>query len=475
MAVDFLGALGAGSDIDSKNLVESLVAAERAPKESLINAKIDKAELEISAYGEVFSSLSSLSTAFQSLNDASDFDDFTVNINGALALDGSPAYSVQATEDIEEGITQIIVDEIATPDRWLADQGFATDSSPVNGGISFQITVTLGVIPNTTTEVLTISDPTLSNIVDEINDADLGVTASVVDTGIGDTPLRLVVTGELGSENAFTIATDAVSGSGFSMNTQISAAGNAELQINGVAIERSSNEVDDVIVGATLTLSAPTAAASNISVTRDKSGVEDRIRSFVAIFNESETLFDNLTNSDGSGELDGSLAGNSTFRLVRDNIKALLTSESSTPGSAITRLNDLGVTFDQSGFLEVDDDRLKTALTDHFDDVALMFSAGTDNQSQFGEASRGIAGDAIVMINDFMSSSGTLTGQVTRLESQVEDFQTQLETLDRRMQSVYDRYLSQFTQMEQFIDEMNSTRDYLEQTLSALPFTNKNN
>ena len=45
MAVDFLGALGAGSDIDSKSLVESLVQAERAPKESLINAKIDRAEL----------------------------------------------------------------------------------------------------------------------------------------------------------------------------------------------------------------------------------------------------------------------------------------------------------------------------------------------------------------------------------------------------------------------------------------------
>ena len=34
MAIDFLGALGAGSDIDTVSLVDSLVAAERAPKES---------------------------------------------------------------------------------------------------------------------------------------------------------------------------------------------------------------------------------------------------------------------------------------------------------------------------------------------------------------------------------------------------------------------------------------------------------
>jgi len=39
MAVDYLGALGAGSGIDSKNLVESLVAAERQPAETRINKK----------------------------------------------------------------------------------------------------------------------------------------------------------------------------------------------------------------------------------------------------------------------------------------------------------------------------------------------------------------------------------------------------------------------------------------------------
>jgi len=57
MAVDYLGALGAGSGIDSKNLVESLVAAERQPAETRINNKIESSERQISAYGTVMSSL----------------------------------------------------------------------------------------------------------------------------------------------------------------------------------------------------------------------------------------------------------------------------------------------------------------------------------------------------------------------------------------------------------------------------------
>ena len=77
------------------------------------------------------------------------------------------------------------------------------------------------------------------------------------------------------------------------------------------------------------------------------------------------------------------------------------------------------------------------------------------------------------MINNLMSSTGTITSQVSRLESKVEGFQDELETLGRRMESIYARYLAQFTQMEKFIDQMNSMREYLDQTLSALPFTNK--
>jgi flagellar hook-associated protein 2 len=91
MAIDFLGALGAGSDIDTVSLVDSLVAAERAPKESIINARIEASEAQVSAYGRVLSELGKISDAFTELNDVSDFADYTVNVNGALALDGSPA------------------------------------------------------------------------------------------------------------------------------------------------------------------------------------------------------------------------------------------------------------------------------------------------------------------------------------------------------------------------------------------------
>ena len=114
MAVDFLGALGAGSDIDTTSLVDSLVAAERSPKESALNSKIDTAEAKISAYGEVLSSLSLLETAFSGLNDAKDFADYTVDVTGNETSTFTTAFTVSATTDISAGsVDSVSVTSIA--------------------------------------------------------------------------------------------------------------------------------------------------------------------------------------------------------------------------------------------------------------------------------------------------------------------------------------------------------------------------
>ena len=54
VTTDFLGALDAGSGLNSKNLVEALVTAERAPAESRLNKKITESQSEISAFGEEY-------------------------------------------------------------------------------------------------------------------------------------------------------------------------------------------------------------------------------------------------------------------------------------------------------------------------------------------------------------------------------------------------------------------------------------
>ena len=471
MAIDFLGALGAGSDIDTKSLVESLVAAERAPREASINAKIDKAELQISGYGTVLSATSSLSDAFSALNDADDFKDFSVSVNAALSADGSSAYSVQATPDVAPGITEVTVTSIATNDRWVSSSGYAAKTTALNGGNTFTVDFTVGGVSTT----VNITDPTPQGVIDAINDAGLDIEASIVDTGSGSNPFKILLSGQLGVDNAFTVSNTSSLGTLIDFGDHVSTASNAELTINGVDIERDSNTISDAIDGITLTLAAPTAGVSSISVQQDKTGVESRLRALVEAYNSLETTFDILADPDGTDDLAGVFSGSTSFRMIRSNIRSLITNASTTPTDNLTYLSDIGIQFSRTGFLEIDEDRLSTALDENFSEIVTLLSADTNNQSTYDDAARGLAGEALLELDALMASDGTVLTNTNSLEDRVEQYAIELEDLDRRMTKINQRYLMQFTAMETAIDEMNSLREYLDQQLSALPFTNKNN
>ena len=469
--VDFLGALGAGSDIDSKSLVQALVDAERAPKEASLNNKISRSESQISAFGQVLSSLGSLSTAFSALNDVSDFADYTVNVNGALALDGSPAYSVTANTDVEAGINEIIVSSVATKDRWTSAAGYAATTTAINGGNPFSMDVTI----DGTTTTVSVTDPTPQGVVDAMNDADLGIEASLVNTGAASDPYTILFSGQLGADNAFTVTNTSSVGTTLAMTSQVSTASNAQLVVNGVAIERTSNTVTDAIDGVTLTLSAATAGISTIAVQQDKAGVETKIRALVDTYNEVKATFRTMMDPDSSDEFGGIFSGNSSFRLVTDRVARLFSDPSSTATDDMTYLSDLGISFDRYGDLVINEDRLTSALADNFDDIISILSADTENQTIYGDVDRGIAGDAIQSLTELMSNDGTIMTQSRSLSSKIDDYEQDLADLDRRMSQIYDRYLAQFTAMETAIDQFNTTKDYLKSAIEGLPYNNRNN
>jgi len=142
MAVDFLGAFGVGSGVDSKSLVESLVAAERAPTESRLNTKISQSETQISAYGTVLSALELLETAFDDLNDASDFESFTSTVSGGLTAAGTSSFSATTTSDAASGSYEVSVTSLAERDRWFSS-GYDATTSILNDGNDFTLTFSM--------------------------------------------------------------------------------------------------------------------------------------------------------------------------------------------------------------------------------------------------------------------------------------------------------------------------------------------
>lgn len=453
MAVDYLGAIGAGSGLNTSEIVTSLVAAERAPQQSALDRMKDRADVRISAFGVVKSALSSLQESFDRLDDLSDVKQLSLTSSDSTAISGT------ATSDAAVGSYAIAVTQLAERDSW-AFTGFDSETESLNSGASITLTVVKGGV----TSNITVATPTPENIVTELNNAGLGLSASLVDTGAASNRYVLSVSGESGEDNAFTLSADA----GLSGATQMTTAANANFTVNGIAISRASNSVSDAVSGVSLNLNK-VSGSTTIQVSPNRDEVKTRIMDLVTTFNDVKAVFNELQNGDDAeDELIGSLATDSTLRNVIRSIQNKLTSPISTASGDINYMTDMGIGFTREGTLEVNESRLDTVLSSSFDDVVTAFTANTENQTEYGEASRGLAGDMSVLIASFTKTLGSVSSEIRNAEEALTTYETRLAELDARMARIQDRYTQQFSAMQQIVDQMNSTSDYLTSQLNAL-------
>ena len=122
----------------------------------------------------------------------------------------------------------------------------------------------------------------------------------------------------------------------------------------------------------------------------------------------------------------------------------------------------------REGTLEIDETRLDTALSSNFDDLVTTLTAGTNDQTPFGEASRGIAGDASALIQNFLKSTGSVSQSIINAQSRKSEYETRLADLEARMDRVKERYVAQFSAMESIVNQMKSTGDYLTNQFKAM-------
>ena len=462
MEVDFLSAFGAGSGINTTEVVNSLVEAERAPLQADLDRMKEKADLKISAYGVVKSALNDLRSAFDKLNDVRDLKSFSVS-------NSKPDYlSFSAGAAVEAGSYDIAVTQLADRDSWVSG-GFAASDTQINAGSGITLTLTT----SSGVKTVSVTGPTPQAIVDAVNDAEQGYTAKLVDTGAASDPYVIVFEGDTGADNAFTItATDSTTGNpatGFSIASQVRTAADASLSLNGVAVTRSSNTITDLVNGATIRLNQIFSGSAAINVTADTSQAKTALMDLVSTYNSTFELFRQLSSNETSDdELVGSLSTDTNFRSIMTSIRRVVTSESSTGTGSMTHLSSMGLSMTREGTLAIDETRLDSALSSSFDDLVTALTAGTNDQTPFGDASRGIAGDASALIQNFLKSTGSVSQSIVNAENRQSEYETRLAELEARMERVKERYVAQFSAMESIVSQMKSTGDYLTNQFKAM-------
>jgi flagellar hook-associated protein 2 len=469
-AQSLMTSLGAGSGVDTASLAQNLVNAERIPQENAINAKISKNEARVSGYSAISYVMSQVQTAFTALKDQTSFSSITATSSNTSAFTVTTgAYATEGSHDVE-------VQQVARYQR-SASNGFPSATTSLNGGVSMGLRLTVGTTVSPTITLAAGKD-TPQDMVDAINAAKTGVTAKLVNTGDGSAaPYQIILSGPTGAAGTFSLAADYGTGSGSpginfsSTNPNNQSACDAKVKVDGVTYTRSTNAINDIVAGVTFNLkgTAPAGSPASLDLTRDTTAIKDKINTLISSYNDAVSMLNVVSDPKSTVATYGAtLVGDSTVRMVKQQLRSMFVNQSSTPGTGVGALWQMGISIDASGVMAADTTKLDTALTNNFDDVVKTFTGNQNNTSAYTVAPAGIAGDAIKSLTKLLSNTGPMLTQSANANTQNTKYQDDLTKLGTRMDSLLARYQKQFAAMDSLVGSVNSQKSSLKSTFDGM-------
>ena len=453
--------MGNGSGIDIIKLARDLADAEMMPQQDRVTRAKTDTEAAISAYAVLKYNVELLTEQFNGLNDAQEL------ATPVAVSSNTSAISIGSTQgSAVSGSHQIDVTQLAASQRNRSSE-YTSSTETLNSGSAFDITVT----SNGSTQTISVDagDDTPAGVVAAINASGTGFTATLIDTDTAGTNYRIVLQGPSGEDNAFTVSSTPDLGIHTAGN-QLQSAANALLTVDGMSIERTSNTISDAISGVTLNLNA-VASGTSLQVTNDTTTLKEKLKELVATYNVVQVVLNELSDPDSTEEeVGGALSNDMAFvRSVRDAIYAAVTTDSSTPSGDVAALRDLGIELTKTGSLSFNEATYDEVVLNNFSDVVTMLSAGTTNQSAYDGADQGLAFDSMEVINELMDSiDGIFAVRENTATQQLRTYEDRLLAIELRMEKVYQSYLKQFSVMEDLVNTLNGTRDYVKQQLDSI-------
>lgn len=316
---------------------------------------------------------------------------------------------------------------------------------------------------------------TPEGVVAAINAKNAGVKAELVNTGNTAKPYKILVTGSTGVTQDFTLSSG-LPDIDFSAITGYERATDAVFSVNGISMTRNTNTVTDAMVGVTLNLRSTTTGSAVLDFARDTSGLKAKMSELVTAYNDASDLLNQVADPKSTLETYGAtLVGDSTVRMVRQQLRSLFQGTSSTPGTSVSALWQLGFSLDEKGVMRLDDTKLDTALQSNFNDVVRSLTGNHDNLSTYSSAPAGLMGDAVRKITSLLDKSGPLMGQSETASTQNTKYQKELTALQTRMDGLLARYTKQFAAMDSLVGRVNTQKTSLKSTFEGMmaAYTNK--
>jgi flagellar hook-associated protein 2 len=356
---------GIASGLDTTGIIEQLMQLERIPVRRMQTTQ-QQLRARDDAWGQINTKLSTLRAAVDKINRPDRFSNLVTATTSNEAVVGVSARPGSGTGSLSFSVTQLA-------QAHQLRGGAVADPNAALDGTRFSVTR-----GETTVEVDLTGGKSLTDVARELNAAKAGFTASVVQTGTGEHRLVLA-SSATGEANALTVATDA--GAGALQLADLQAARDAVLTMGdgdgAIQITRSSNTIDDLVPGASITLKRVSAAGEapvTVGSAQDVDGAVEAVKEYTKALNGAMELLAKLTKADPAAP--GVLSGDRTARQMLDQLRTATTRPTGLPSDGLHAPWQVGISADRYGVVQLDETKLRAALEQDFAGVARLFGSG---------------------------------------------------------------------------------------------------
>ncbi|QCB41524.1 hypothetical protein E5673_04245 [Sphingomonas sp. PAMC26645] len=444
-----LKGLSAGSGVDTGTLVTSLVSAQFAARTAALKTKSDTLTAQISGVGTLKSTMTGFSTALANLVKGGSLQTQPTSSNGAILSATAQSGAKLSGLSSSITVTRLATGQVA---RTTTPVAAADRTKSLNTGA---LTLTIGGKDT----AIDVGDGSIDAIVAGINASKTGVTASVVTDANGGAYLS--VKGATGSANAFTLKGekgDALDIGGFATKTSlVSTAQNAQLTVDGIAVERPSNTVSDLVTGVTLQLNGISTVPVSLTSTPPTDALTQAVNDVVTTYNEVLKTITEQTDP-----ITGNLRADPAAKSLLRSLQALVSKP--LVGGAIAglprSLSEIGVATNTDGTLRVDSALLAKQLAANPDTVESMFAPSGTNALGLSATLTALTTSATSTVTGLGASTVRYTAaeaDVAKQQDKVTDQSAQLTT----------RLTQQYASMNSRVSAYKSTQTFLTNQIAA--------
>ena len=443
-----ISSAGIGSGLDVAKIVEQTVAAEKVPLKKL-EYKAEGIQTQISTYGEIKSLTSKLGDISSKLTRDSAWNGVSISSSNSTITGTMTGIAAPGTYNIK--VTHLAQAQTTA----LGGAGGIALAKDQAMGAAGTIKLTMGTESK---DIAIESSDTLTKIATKINEAGMGIQASIV-TNVDGQERLMLRSKETGTDKAFTVdlsAAPTVLGQNTTQNAQ-----NAKVELNGLVVESSSNTFANTIPGMSFTVSEVTSTAATLNVKADTEAMKKNIQEFVDTYNELNDLLTQSTKYVEESKTAGVLQGDSATVSLQNSLRMLTQGISGSTGG-LTRLAEIGIQMQEGGKLSTDTTKLDKALT-NLEGLKGLFANKADALGQGG----GIAVNFKNFTDKLLSFDGTLNTKTDSLERTLKSNSAEQTKVNTRADTLEKRLYAQYSALDTKMASLNALNAYVSQMVTT--------